>query len=233
MQDTWTQIPEFWKGVLSSITAALILTGVGLAFRIVFSSVREWFRGRRFAMQALREQLVAQNATTRLEVNLQILFNVLKWLVLGGLFWVIPDAINFLFPIEIIFLARILSAASIVIALQWVFVYQRPRVPVQDELRDIVTSSIFRLFFNPPNRSKPITFEPDGSIGAGRNSNEYTWRVTQSQLEILHEDGRVYSRFSYDPRTASFIHTNDADTHSTRNQYMVCVQPRQIANNEI
>lgn len=230
MNDLWATIPQFWKGVLSSITGALILTGLAFALRIASSSVREWMRNRRFAIQAIREQLVAQNVGTRIEANLQILFNVLKWLILGGLFWVIPDAIYFLFRIDLVFLARVFSAVSIVIALRWALVYQRPRVPAHDELRDMVISSVFRLFFNPPHQSKPITFEPDGSVGAGRNSNEHSWRIQNSELELVQQDGVVHSRFAYDPRTATFFHTNATDTHSIRNQYIVTVQPRDMAN---
>ncbi len=233
MDGLWLRIPEFWKGVLASITGALILMGVGFALRIVSSSAREWMRNRRFAIQAIREQLVAQNGETRIEANLQILFNVLKWLILGGLFWVIPDAIYFLFRIEVFFLAKILSAVSIVIALRWAFVYQRPRVPAQNELGDIVTSSVFRLFFNPPNRSKPITFEADGCVGEGRNKNEHSWRIQNNKLELIQEDGEVHSRFAYDPRTATFFHTNETDTLSLLNQYIVTVQSRRSANHPL
>ena len=101
-------------------------------------------------------------------------------------------------------------------------------MPVLGELEQILTSSVFRLYFNPPRNSKVITFEVDGSVGEGRNANEYTWRTQDNMLELVQEDGDVHSRFAYDPRTASFLHTNDPDTHSIRNQYIVSVRQRDL-----
>ena len=228
MEEAWTSIPVFWQGVLSSITAALILIALTFALRISLSSVREWMRNRQIAIQAIREQLFASEANTRIEANLQIMVNVLKWLIFSGLFWLVPDLLYFLFRVDVLFIGRILVFVPIVMALRWIFLYQRPRRPISAELNQIVTTSLFRLFFNPPNRSKAITFRADGTVGAGQNNNENSWRIVDDKLEIIHLDGQVYSRFIYDFRKATFFHTNDQDTRSIKNQYIVMVQPLMI-----
>lgn len=69
-----------------------------------------------------------------------------------------------------------------------------------------------------PGRGKEITFEDEDRIGAGLSDRIHSWRVTNGLLEIINNQGRVYSRFSYDPETKAFVHTNDPDTISTKSQ---------------
>jgi hypothetical protein len=59
----------------------------------------------------------------------------------------------------------------------------------------------FLLVYQPyatPPASRMLTLRDDGEIGAGRNENEFTWRVKHGCLEFLSEDGRLYSRFKID-----------------------------------
>lgn len=76
------------------------------------------------------------------------------------------------------------------------------------------------LNFNPrhPKGRKKISFLDNGSIGDGRNHNESTWRMRNEFLEILNDEGKIFSRFKFDTKTKSFFHTNDEDTLSLRDQ---------------
>ncbi|MEK7324795.1 MAG: hypothetical protein AAB217_06010, partial [Chloroflexota bacterium] len=85
---------------------------------------------------------------------------------------------------------------------------------------ELLISHRWVLVHNPPDQSKPITFLPDGTVGEGQNQNEHTWRVRSGRLELLQGDGRVHSRFDFDKKATRFIHTNDPDTLSNRNQFI-------------
>jgi hypothetical protein len=93
-------------------------------------------------------------------------------------------------------------------------------VATSDALEAVITDSIFRLYFQPPDKSKLIKFEPGGGITDGRNQNEDTWRLNGDKLEILNSQKQVFSRFRYDRRSRTFMHTGDTDTLSEKNQFI-------------
>lgn len=66
-----------------------------------------------------------------------------------------------------------------------------------------------------------MTFLPNGEVGEGKNSNEYTWRIRRGKLELLAFDGKVYSRFVQNKKNGMLEHTNDADTRSNHGQYLL------------
>lgn len=88
------------------------------------------------------------------------------------------------------------------------------------DLSAILISRPFRLFFNPPSRSKIMRFADGGGIMEGNNKNEHSWRITGGKLELVQLDGKVHSRFRYVPEEGLFRHTNDPDTPSLRDQYL-------------
>jgi len=93
---------------------------------------------------------------------------------------------------------------------------------VAPSLEDYVTSQAFRLFYNPPrNGSKRMLFARGGQIIEGNNKNEHAWRIVNDKLELLRLDGAVQSRFTFDEQERKFKHTNEADTASLRNQFIV------------
>ncbi len=98
-----------------------------------------------------------------------------------------------------------------------------PATPAQshDPIEFFVVTHPLRLFFTPPNRSKRMRFEPEGRIVEGNNRNEHSWRVIGGKLELLQLDGRVHSRFVFDAGSQTFRHTNDSDTLSIRDQFIV------------
>jgi hypothetical protein len=215
-------LSNFWQGVLASIVAALILALAGLIIRISFASVREWLANRWGAIAALRQQLASEYPNVRSEATLQILFSSAKWLVLAALLYAassvgIPGPF---WPVAQLVL-KVLSLACLVASLWWIYQYQQPATATTDQWSVLLSSRKWTLVFNPPHRSKPITFLPNGSIGEGQNTNEHSWRVDRGKLELVQADGRVHSRFVFNQRTTSFLHTNDPDTPSIRGQFIV------------
>jgi hypothetical protein len=89
-------------------------------------------------------------------------------------------------------------------------------------LAKLLSAEPWVLVFNPqaPGGWKKISFEPDGTIGEGRNDNESRWRIQEGFLELLNSSGQIFSRFSYDKLEKIFNHTNDPDTLSLRNQVL-------------
>lgn len=94
------------------------------------------------------------------------------------------------------------------------------RKDVNARIAQTLTKFNWVLIFNPnhPNGSKDITFMVDGTIGSGSNKNEANWRVKDGFLEILNDQGAVFSRFLMDETMDTFVSTDDDDTLSLRGQ---------------
>jgi hypothetical protein len=91
-----------------------------------------------------------------------------------------------------------------------------------EEIRSILLSRNWRLYFNPATGgSKRMQFAENGGILTGRNNNESNWRIHNGFLEILNSESRVFSRFYYSQKDERFYHTNDEDTLSIRDQYII------------
>ena len=99
----------------------------------------------------------------------------------------------------------------------------REREQEQKNFTDgFLTGKDWLLIFNPKNnKSKRISFLPDRTIGSGNNHNEHSWRISDGLLEILNNEGRVFSRFKFNDSLSVFQHTNDADTLSIREQVIL------------
>jgi hypothetical protein len=84
----------------------------------------------------------------------------------------------------------------------------------------------YRLYFNPQQqRWKAMRFGEGGQILEGNNGNEHLWRIARGKLELVQLDGAVHSRFTFDPKAKRFGHTNDPDTLSIRDQFMIVDEP--------
>lgn len=105
------------------------------------------------------------------------------------------------------------------------FVSSNERSEVAGSLiKQRLVNSPWRLHFNPKSGSrgsKLMLFGPDGEILEGANKNESKWKVKNGMLELVQEDGKIHSRFEYSFEENRFDHTNDEDTLSLPNQYMV------------
>lgn len=69
--------------------------------------------------------------------------------------------------------------------------------------------------------NKRITFNADGTIGEGANSNESTWKVNFGRLKLFNGEGKLYSEFRWDQKEGKLLHTNDPKLPSVMGQYMV------------
>jgi hypothetical protein len=76
------------------------------------------------------------------------------------------------------------------------------------------------LNYNPtnPRGRKNISFNEDGTIGEGRNGNEYRWSYTNGHLDIWMQDNQLQNRFKYDANTGQFLCTNDIDAKGNHHQ---------------
>lgn len=93
-----------------------------------------------------------------------------------------------------------------------------------EEISKVLRGSPFRLFYNPEygrKGSKIMMFGPSNRILEGQNNNEHTWRIVGGKLELVQADGKVHSRFDYNPNSKVFTHTNESDTLSKRGQFLI------------
>jgi hypothetical protein len=79
------------------------------------------------------------------------------------------------------------------------------------------------LNYNPkvPGKTKEISFENDGSIGEGRNPNEFKWKLSNNrQLEIYREEGKLHNKFAYDAATDQFKATQPDTKYKIEGQFI-------------
>ena len=88
----------------------------------------------------------------------------------------------------------------------------RIHLTVREQLIHELTNQDWLLFFNPKNRHarKIINFSKDGEIHEGRNENEHSWHLDQSELVITKKDGSLQNRFYFDETDCVFKSTNDS-----------------------
>lgn len=93
---------------------------------------------------------------------------------------------------------------------------------LDEELENTIQQVSWRLHYVPdnPDRSKVIVFEPKGEISKGANANESSWRVRQGKLEILDQEGRVFSRFKFLRGSLMLKRVRSKDLMSLPGQYM-------------
>lgn len=108
------------------------------------------------------------------------------------------------------------------------------QIALNAELSTILEDNYWTLIFNPktPTGRKNIEFRSEFDqtltrfqVGEGQNKNENSWRVVNGLLEIYNDNGEIFSRFRYEKNDNTFIHTNDEDTISIRDQRIV---PREL-----
>ena len=80
----------------------------------------------------------------------------------------------------------------------------------------------FRFTYNPASDDewKYLSFLKDGTVGEGQNQNEHTWRIRRGTLEILADNGAIFSRFRHDKDCGQLKHTNDSELPSVHGQFL-------------
>lgn len=128
-----------------------------------------------------------------------------------------------------------LFSSSFITLISFIFAIYTTRILKKSKIKQTTTHTIkstlltdrliknkWKFIYNPADlSSKTLEFKKDGSLKSGSNHNENSWRVREGFLEILNNAGKIYSRFSYDETNNQFSHTNDEDTLSLKNQYLV------------
>ena len=66
--------------------------------------------------------------------------------------------------------------------------------------------------------TKRISFNGDGTVGDGRNRNEFNWQINNGLLVINRENGLLQNKFGYDRQTERFVCTNDPSAKGIRDQ---------------
>ncbi|MFN4311414.1 MAG: hypothetical protein ACK4FK_12585 [Ferrovibrio sp.] len=132
-----------------------------------------------------------------------------------------PEWLDIVFQIFGVFAASALLAIRVSeFAQKLASSRQKKNTEKSENILALLNQSGWVLHFNSKSAHarKQISFMPDGNIGLGKNKNESSWRLTGEFLELLNSEGKVFSRFKYDPSSNRFLHTNDEDTLSLRNQ---------------
>jgi hypothetical protein len=95
------------------------------------------------------------------------------------------------------------------------------------ELREATVAKRLRepgwvLNYNPkaPGRTKPISFNDDGTIGEGRNANEDRWCLTGNKLEMINSEGAKQNEFIYEPSLDQFKSAGHSTAHKIEGQYI-------------
>jgi hypothetical protein len=91
---------------------------------------------------------------------------------------------------------------------------------VESTMHNLVVDKAWILHFNiSENKTKRITFLEDGSIGDGRNSNEFQWRIEGDRLVIIRQNGDVQNVFRRDP-TGRLIFIEDDRAKGFKDQFL-------------
>lgn len=69
-----------------------------------------------------------------------------------------------------------------------------------------------------PNGKKEISFNQDGTVGAGRNANEDRWEWIGRNLKLIRADGSLQNIFVYDPRNDQFTSVPDSSAKGLPDQ---------------
>ena len=106
---------------------------------------------------------------------------------------------------------------------------QKAQATESEKLFEKLVSNVWKLIYNPSTYMrtkgeqgwKKMRFAESGDILEGKNVNEHSWQISLEFLELLSSDGRVFSRFYFNQESERFVHTNDTDTRSLPDQYLI------------
>lgn len=134
MGDIIKNLSEFWQGFLASLSAGLILTILLFVLRIFSKQIRESSRVRKAKLRDLKKQITADPPSERTEAAMIFIFHVLKYLFLGNITWVLPEAINAIFGFYPAYLLKFLSLLFFLLGLKWIYFYYSAKTAVIPEL---------------------------------------------------------------------------------------------------
>lgn len=177
-----------------------------------------------FAAWAVQDASVRSHPVNKVDFIVTLGLSLFALIVYGVQiipFGFVTNIVNFESSVLISIAAAVTSAFW---ALRGVEIYRRAldkrALLNEKDILNLVAGKTWILWFNPasPNAHKRIEFLSSGEIGEGRNRNENAWRASGKFLEIINDQGQLFSRFRYNLDKGSFEHTNDADTLSIKSQ---------------
>jgi len=140
MTDFFEKLPGFWQGVVSSFIAGISLLILGVLLRIFLKQFRESSRIRKARVEELRQQLVSDNASERMEASMQFTFKTLYYLFLGNILWVAPEAVGVALPFRPLYLLKSISLVMFWFGLRWIYHYFSAKATILPELQIIQAS---------------------------------------------------------------------------------------------
>jgi len=120
MNEFINSIPSFWQGVLASLVAAAIFTIAIALSRTWFSGYRDWMDRGKKKKEELTKEYAEGNDLQKIHASLKLVFNTLKWLFIGNILWIAPEAIGPFLYFQPIYLLKIASLVCFAIGLRWV-----------------------------------------------------------------------------------------------------------------
>jgi len=119
MADWFSNIPEFWRGVVTSVFGGMLLAIGGLFIRIAFRQVRESSRIRKAKLEEIKSQLISTNPNERSEASIVVLINIFKNLFMGNIWWILPSLI----PLGglLLDLLKVVSLVYFWLGLRWIY----------------------------------------------------------------------------------------------------------------
>ncbi len=119
-------IPEFWQGVLASLVAAVIFAITVALLRFVSTGANDWFTRRKAQREMLKQALVKGNDLLKTHAAMRLIFHTLKWLFIGNMLWILPEAAEATFPYifsRSIFIFKFGSLVCFFLGMRWISFY--------------------------------------------------------------------------------------------------------------
>jgi hypothetical protein len=121
------------------------------------------------------------------------------------------------------FVGAVVAATSAAVLIRASAELRKRSFQIFEIRRDTIEQRLLKpgwiIIFNPRTHAqKPISFNPDGTIGEGKNDNEHTWKMIHGELVIFRSDELLQNRFQYDNQTDRFVSINDPSAHGLSGQ---------------
>lgn len=129
MTEIWKTIPQFWQGVITSVVATILCAIAVYLFRTFSTQTRDALKRRHEkrekVMSKLEYQMASPDATARSDANQYFTFSVLRYLFLGNILWILPEAIDVIFPYfgPYLYLVRAIGLVCFALGLRWIYLY--------------------------------------------------------------------------------------------------------------
>lgn len=123
MNNYFNTIPEFWQGVFASIVATIICAIIVGTARIWWSSYNDWIIQRQKIKENFKNELTKGNDIQKIDAGIKSIFEIIKWLFIGNMFWVIPEVIVPFVVFPISYLLKLISVISFSYGLWWIYYF--------------------------------------------------------------------------------------------------------------